>query len=817
MTERDHEPLGVPPEGCTLEELTAAVIRLVDGRSGTSARLSRNTLHEIRVRKRKLTENSFTKIVNAYADPGARPAWFARWHEVNACSVPAPAPVPAVPRQLPPLVANFVGREVELAELDRLAAERQEGEGPVILAITGGPGAGKTALAVCWAHRVHNDFPDGQLYVDLQGYAPDEPAPPERVLAGFLDALGVSRSAEADVADLTAQFRTAVAGRRMLVVLDNATDAEHVRPLLPGAPSSRIVVTSRNNLAGLAAGQGARRLWLTELTHEESRTLLYALIGRRAREDHDTTTKLAELCARLPLPRRIAAVRVDNSPTRRFPDLVAELEQEESTLDTLEAGDDERTAIRSVLSWSYEHLAAAEKHALHMFGLFPGTALDTAAAAALCGAGQRDAKRALAGLVTANLLIEDENGCHTTHDFVRAWAAELAEVAESPLNRRRALTRLFDHYLVQVTPADTDAARTWTRAQYDNLIAATTHMAEHGWHAQLIAMAGALTEYLAIAGYPRQAITLHENAAAAATAMGNDAALAAANLALGTIHWRTGGYVAAERNFATARRLYRALGDPAGEGRALTGLGSTYAYEGHHEQALTALTAAEELLRDAGDPIALGMALGTAASVHHALGDIPTSIAHLRRAAQIFHDNNDTVREGRALGNLGVDHHTLGDHAEARACHTAALRIHDTHGDRAAAGRAHLGLAGLDDHDGDHDAALRHLLTARQLFTDVEDRDGMVSVLSMLGNHYRHRDNLAAALHFGRQACTLADELGERESQAEAHNTLGETLLADGDRARAHAEHQLALDISTASGNPREQARARAGIARTQQ
>ena len=810
MTDGDHDRPGAPSEGCTAEELTTAVIRLIHGRTGSSAGLSRNTLHEIRTRKRKLTENSFTKIVNAYAAPATRPDWFARWHEVTARS--APAPVPAVPHQLPPLVANFVGREAELAELDRLAAQRQEGHGPAILAITGSPGAGKTELAVCWAHRVHDEFPDGQLYVDLQGYAPDEPAPPERVLTGFLDALGLPRSPEADLADLTARFRTAVAGKRVLVVLDNATDSEHVRPLLPGSPTTRIVVTSRNNLAGLVAGQGARRLWLTELTHEESRALLCALIGRRAREDLATTTKLAGLCARLPLPLRIAAVRVDNSPSRRFRDLVAELE----TLDTLEAGD-ERTAIRSVLSWSYKHLAPAEKHALHMVGLFPGTTLDVAAAAALCGTGQRETKRALAGLVTASLLVEDEYGRHTTHDFIRAWAAELADEAESPVHRRRALARLFDHYLAQLTQADTDAARAWTRAQHDNLVAATTHLAAHGWHEQLIAMAGALTEYLAIAGYPGQAITLHENAARAATAVSDDAALAAAHLALGTIHWRTGGYAAAEANFAAARRLYRALGDAAGEGRALTGLGSTYAYQGHTERALTVLTAAEELLRDSADPVALGMALGTAASVHHMLGDILTSVAYLRRAARIFHDNGDPVREGRALGNLGVDYHTLGDHAEARACHTAALRIHETHGDRASAGRAHLGLAKLDNHDGDHDGALRHLLTALRLFTAVEDRDGMVSALTELGTHHRQRGDLAAALDVGRQACTLADELGERESQAEAHNSLGETLLAAGNRAAAHAEHQRALDISTASGNPREQSRAQAGIARAQQ
>jgi tetratricopeptide (TPR) repeat protein len=207
--------------------------------------------------------------------------------------------------------------------------------------------------------------------------------------------------------------------------------------------------------------------------------------------------------------------------------------------------------------------------------------------------------------------------------------------------------------------------------------------------------------------------------------------------------------------------------------------------------------------------VVLGMALGTTASVHHALGDVLTSVSYLPRAAAIFHDNNDSVREGHALGNLGVDHHTLGNHAEARACHTAALHLHDTHGDRASADRAHLGLARLDDHAGDHDAALRHLLTARRLLTAVGDRDGTVSVLTEFGTHHRNRDNLTEAIELGRQACELADELGERESQAEAHNSLGEPLLANGERVRAHAEHRFALDISTASGNSREQARAR--------
>ncbi len=327
-------------------------------------------------------------------------------------------PTLPVPAQLPPDVRAFAGRRAELASLDGLLRENGESPtAPTIVAITGTAGVGKTALAVRWAHRMCHLFADGQLYVDLRGYDPEQPVSPSDALASFLDALGVrGPEVPAGLDDRAARYRTALAGRRMLVLLDNAATVEQIRPLLPGTPSCVVLVTSRDALAGLVVLLGARRLDLDVLPIADAIALLRRLIGARVDAEAATAELLAEQCARLPIALRVAAELANSHSARKLIDLVGDLTDRLQRLEMLDDCDDPRAAIRAVFSWSYQHLPADAARAFRLISLHPGPSLDVRAAAALAHTDTHHARRALGVLTRAHLVQVDaagRTGCMT--------------------------------------------------------------------------------------------------------------------------------------------------------------------------------------------------------------------------------------------------------------------------------------------------------------------------------------------------------------------------------------------------------------------
>lgn len=314
--------------------------------------------------------------------------------------------VKVVPAQLPLDPAGFTGREEELARLEKvLGASSARPTAVVVSAVSGTAGVGKTALAVHWAHRARDRFPDGQLYVNLRGYDPDRPLTAPDALVRFLTALGVS---EQDIPpeqdDRAARYRTEVADRRMLIVLDNAATVEQVRPLLPGTGSCAVLVTSRDSLAGLVAREGAQRLDLDLLPADAARTLLRRLIGPRAEAEPDAVDALAAQCARLPLALRVAAELAVTRPGTPLTDLVAELADQQRRLYLLDAEGDPRAAVVTVFSWSLRQLPPEAARTFRLLGLHPGPDLDAHAAAALTGSTVPDARRALEILARAHLV-----------------------------------------------------------------------------------------------------------------------------------------------------------------------------------------------------------------------------------------------------------------------------------------------------------------------------------------------------------------------------------------------------------------------------
>lgn len=444
------------------------------------------------------------------------------------------------PRELPPGISTFVGRERELARLNQLADRRSRAL--VVLAISGAGGVGKTALALNWAHRIADRYPDGQLFANLHGYSSRDPLRPTDVLARFLRSLGVDRaSLPEDPTELAARYRSMLAGRRMLIVLDNARSAEQVRPLLPGTPSCLVLVTSRDHLAGLVAIDGAQRLDLEELSTSAAEQLLYELIGERAREEEVATAALIRHCGHLPLALRVAAEHAAAHPEIPLSELAAELADERRRLDVLDGGD-EGTSVRTVLSWSYNRLDSESARVFALLGLHPGRDIDPYALAALAGIDLETARVRLRSLLRAHLVRPGRGDRCRIPDLLRAYAIELADTTVDADTAAQARVRLFNYYRHTAAVAldamrDTDQARTavpygqtaipsmghaalarsWLDAERDNLVAMCVYAARHGMERHSSELSQTLCQYLDTGPHPAgqadlgrpRALTMH--------------------------------------------------------------------------------------------------------------------------------------------------------------------------------------------------------------------------------------------------------------------------------------------------------------------
>jgi DNA-binding SARP family transcriptional activator/tetratricopeptide (TPR) repeat protein len=707
------------------------------------------------------------------------------------------------PHQLPAGPRHFAGRGDELGVLTGLLADVDALGGAVVISAIGGTaGIGKTALAVHWAHHVADRFPDGQLYVNLRGYDPEEPMPAADALAGFLRALGVAgHEIPPGAEERAARYRTLVAGRRMLVVLDNARQVEQVRPLLPGSPGCAAVVTSRDALAGLVARDGAVRLDLDLLPLADAVGLLRALIGSRVDADPDAADTLAARCARLPLALRVAAELAAACPAASLAELADELADQQQRLDLLDAGGDTRTAVRAVFSWSYRHLDSAAARAFRLLSMHTGADLDRYAAAALMGTAVERAGRLVDQLSRAHLLQSTGPGRHTMHDLLRAYGRELAAADRGKDERRAALTRLFDYYLHTsvaamntLFPAEaagrssmprpaatawpaTDhraTARAWLDAERANHVAAAAHAATQGWPGHATRMAATVFRYLDVGGHMSEAVTIHSHARRAATVIGDRAAEAEALTCLGVAYLRQGLFGQAAGHLNQALQLCQLTGDRGGEARALVDLGLVDLRLGNHE-------------RGRGS---------------------------LQLGAAVYRDIGDRFGEARAMANLGIIERRLGRYQQASECLLQSLAVCQAAGDRLSQAPVLTNLGLVDLQLGRYQQAVGHHRQALALFRETGNRNGEAHALGNLGvAELRWQRHQHAAGHL-RQALTLFRETSDTAGEAEALNGLGELLLATGQPGDARAQHAAALVLTGQIGDKYEQARAHDGLAR---
>ena len=654
--------------------------------------------------------------------------------------VAPPTTVPA-PAQLPPDTAVFTGRDTEIDHLDTLLADAEQATAVVISAVSGTAGVGKTALAVHWAHQVRDRFPDGQLYVNLRGFDPTgSPVTPAEAVRSFLEAFDVAPgSIPVSVEAQIGLYRSLLANRRVLAVLDNARDAEQVRPLLPGAPGCVALVTSRNRLTGLVA-DGAHPITLDLLALAEARELLARRVGtRRVAAEPRAVEEIVTRCARLPLALAIVAARAATHPHFGLTALAGELGQTRD-LNPF-TGTDPATDVRSVFSWSYRQLRPEAARLFQLLGLHPGPDIGTHAAAGLAGLGPQRERTLLSELANAHLLFEHLPGRYTFHDLLRAYATEQAGTltAEQQQTARR---RLVDHYLhtaftadrllhphrppIQLDPprpdshpqpfADEPAAWAWFAAEHRCLLAIQQLAVRHGWHRAAWQLAWTLDTFHYRRGHRQEPLATWQAGVTAAEHDGDAATIILAHRRLGhvcanvgrhadalhhighaltlaeetgdltaqahahqALAWACGRQGADERaldHATSALNLYRVLGEPVWEAAALGAAGWYSARLGHHEQADTYLRAALTLSHRSGHREGEADTLDSLGYLSHRTGRHDQALDYYQRALTLLRDLGDTFGEADILDRLGQTHAALGNHDRACEAWRQALRLY---------------------------------------------------------------------------------------------------------------------------------------------
>ena len=693
---------------------------------------------------------------------------------------------------LPQDLAGFTGRGRALDQIRQALHDGHQDDRAVVMIVAGMAGVGKTQLAVHAGHLFAREKPlDRVLFVNLRGFHSDParpPADPAAVLDGFLRLLGVpGQQIPHDLPARTAAYRGRLVGTHTLIVLDNAADADQVRPLLPETPGCPALVTSRRSLTEL---HPAIHLRVDVFTPDEAVACLEAAPQVPVGQDPDAMARIARSCGHLPLALGLVTGHIRGKPGWTLTDHADRLDERhrDRRLDN---------GVELAFDLSYLHLPTEVQRLLRLAALHPGQDLDTHAAAALAGADLPTAAAGLRDLRRDHLLQQAAPDRYTLHDLVRAYATSRATDEDPPPERRAALTRLFDFYLATTTAAmdtlypaethrrprippavtptpaltDPDTARAWLDAERPTLVAVAAHTSMHGWPTHTTRLSTTLFRYLN-GGHHTDALAVHGHALHAA----------------------------------------QHADDPLGQARALTNLGAAYLWLSRYQPATEHLQQALALFRQTDDPVCQARARSNLGNIEVRLGHYQPAAGHYEQALALFRQAGDRIGEARALGNLGVVEELLGRYGPAAEHLQQALTLSRQAGDRTGEADALNDLGVVEKRLGRYGPAADHLQQALTLFRQLGDREGEVATLHSLGTLHTHLGQPAEAVEHHQQSLAICREIGDRDGESWALNGLGEAAHAAGRPTDALTHHTTAHTVATDTGNRDQQARAHTGL-----
>jgi DNA-binding SARP family transcriptional activator len=631
----------------------------------------------------------------------------------------APLPAQALPAQALPAraLATWALAPQALATqalaTQALAAPPAEAPAsPAVAVITGTAGIGKTALAIRFARQAAGHFPDGQLYVNLRGFDPSgNPANAGTVLRGFFEALGMpSPKVPPDVEGKTALFRSLLNGKRMLLLLDNARSTEQVRPLLPGSPGCMVVITSRSQLTGLVAAEGASLLQLDVLSGTEARELLAGRLGEeRVAAEPAAVGELILRSSALPLALSVTCARAATRPGLALADLATELRDARSRLDVL-ATDDVTTDLRAVFSWSYNRLSASASRMFRLLSVHPSPDVSAPAMASLAGIPLWEARATLAELTSASLLTEETSGRFAFHDLLRAYAAERAAASDENQvggERDKARLRLIDHYartayagalrlfpgtcetdlpprVAGVVPHDFgtyDEALAWFAAEHHALHAVVALAAEHGYDDYCWKLGWHWSLHLKRKTLLQEAIVVLRTALSAAKRLGDPLSLGRVHYELGHAYARLGKATEAHQHLGRALEMFTKLGDRVSIAQVHQGLVVLYERQGAFDRALPHAQEALRLRHSFADRAVVAYSENAVGWVHANLGHYEEALVHCRRALGMHRESGSRSGAADALDSIAFAYAGLGDLRQAMAHYDQAIGMYRDFGD----------------------------------------------------------------------------------------------------------------------------------------
>ncbi|SDN65685.1 ATP-binding protein [Allokutzneria albata] len=764
----------------------AAVLRGLKERSGRSfaalahrTGTSRSTLH--RYCAGSVLPPDYRLVSQLAAACGANRRELARlrrlWEFAEAAVTEQPRSDGWRPRnQLPRDIGDFTGRDTELETLlDAVATA--DGQSVSVLSIDGMGGVGKTSLVVRCAHRLAQRYPDGQFFVDLHAHTPGHPPlSPAAALEALLRAVDVpGERIPPTVEQRAALWRSTLAGRRVLLVLDNAADAAHVRQLIPGHPGCLTLVTSRRRLTDL---DGASSLALDVLREDEAVGLFLRIAGPERGEDA-AVRECVRLCGYLPLAIRIAAARLRDRPVWTVEHLNRRLGRHSRRL----------TELNAVFALSHQYLDDSQRRMFRLLGLHPGADVDVHAAAALAGVAPLDAEDLLESLVDVHLVEQREPGRYQLHDLLREHAAATASAEEEPAALSEALGRLWDYYAAaarlatrayerEETPEEpderlpelaghADAAR-WLEAERANLVAVVEHCTdEHAWRISLV-----LWQFFLNRGYSQDWLRTHEAALAATERLGDLDARAEILKNLGMLNWRIGRVDMALEQLKEALERDLATGNERYEARTRGRLGLLHDWQGDYDEAVRNFRRADELYQKLGLVIGQAPSILGLGSAYRQSGEVESAREALQRALTLGESIGDLWVQSLALTNLGLIEIEEGNSDRARSRFERALELSERLGDRWSWGLAASSLGSMNRRLGNYEEALRYQRRALDNATHTGDRWamglahlGFGKIHHQLGDRERAREHLMLALGY-------AEELGNRKLLVEVREAL---------------------------------------------